>query len=415
MNIADLAAKKILILGMGKEGRATYRFLRQSFPKVALDTADEKDGTDYLKKQFVADIVIKTPGIPKRLVTRPYTTATNIFFAHTNGFTIGITGSKGKSTTASLIYAIFKKAGMRAHLVGNIGRPMLPFLLTERTDGKDVYVCELSSYQLEDIAYSPRISVIVNLFPEHLDYHDGYDAYKQAKMRILAHAGKNDFFVFNPDYPDLVRLAKTSKAKAIPFITRLPFGDNDIPLLGVHNKDNVRAAVTVARLMGVSDEDCRRAVKSFKPLPHRLEPVGTFQSVSFYDDAIATTPEATIQAIQTLVSIGTILLGGFDRGYDFSNLVRAIVRFNIPNIVLFPDSGERIKILLEKEGQRRNILTTSSMKDAIRFAYRYTRKGSICLLSTASPSYSLWKNFEQKGDEFQYYMKQLNRAGKTKT
>ena len=406
MKLSELSGKKILIAGFGIEGKATFDFLRHAVPTAHIDVTDKTDGKDYLKRQDLYDVAIKSPGIQKREIRIPYTTATNIFFANTKGVTIGVTGTKGKSTTSSLIYGILKEAGLKAHLVGNIGNPMLTELRLE--EGKDdIYVCELSSYQLDDIEYSPHIAVFIDFFPEHMDYHGSVDAYWQAKKRIVRFSKPSDYFIYNPTFEKLVGLAHDTKAKSIPYIPDLLFPDSDIPLLGKHNKDNVRAAVTVAKLLGISPEAIHQAVASFHPLPHRLEYIVTFREIAFYDDAISTTPQSTTYAIEAIENVGTIFLGGQDRGYDFADLVKILHIHNIRNLVLFPDSGEKIKALLATYPKGIfTILTTTSMEEAVKFAYTHTPKGYSCLLSTASPSYSIWKNFVEKGNEFQRYIKE---------
>jgi UDP-N-acetylmuramoylalanine--D-glutamate ligase len=165
--------------------------------------------------------------------------------------------------------------------------------------------------------------------------------------------------------------------------------------LGEHNKENIRAAVAVAKEFGISDQAIKSAIEKFKPLAHRLEFIGEFKGIKFYDDANATTPEAAILAIKTLKKVDTIFLGGQDRGYDFSQLEKTIKKYKIKNVVLFPESGKRIKV------KGLNVLRTKSMYSAVKFAYKNTEKRKICLLSCASPSYSLWKNFEEKGSQFQ--------------
>ncbi|MEK7575258.1 MAG: UDP-N-acetylmuramoyl-L-alanine--D-glutamate ligase [Patescibacteria group bacterium] len=410
MKLSELKDRKIAILGFGIEGQATLRFLKHFFPEKEIGIADQKDGPNYLEKLKGYDVVIKTAGIPGRLATQPYTTATNIFFANTKGKIIGVTGSKGKSTTASLIFAMLKTAGLDVRFVGNIGTPALDELcVTEPADR--VYVCELSSYQLEDLKYSPHISVFINFFPEHLDYHDGLEKYWEAKKNILTRATGADYFVYNPDYLGLKALAEETKAQTVPFVTTLPFSEDVIPLLGKHNVDNVRAAATAARIMGVSDAQIEKAVRAFKPLPHRLEKVGTYKDITFYDDAISTTPESTIAALEALPNVGTLFLGGKDRGYDFTALAQTIFEKNILNIVLFPESGARILEALEDSAKKNGtmlpkIFPTSDMKEAVTFAYANTPSGSVCLLSAASPSYSLWKNFEEKGTLFQTLVKE---------
>lgn len=413
MKLSELKGKKILIVGYGIEGKSVEAFLKHHFPSQQIDVTDESEGNDYLNKQSKYDLVIKSPGVHKSLITIPYTTATNIFFANVKGITIGITGSKGKSTTTSLIYAVLKEAGEKAHLVGNIthkldaiGYPMLTKLL-ETNSPDDYWVCELSSYQLDDIEYSPHISVMTSFFPEHLNYHKTMENYWAAKSRIVKHAKPNDYFVYNQQHPKIAELATQTAAQPIPFLDGLPFPENTIPLLGPHNFANVRAACAVGQVLGISDDIISRAVKNFTPLPHRLEKVGTFQEITFYDDAISTTPESTILAIDTLKNVCTIFLGGQDRGYDFSKLAKKIVEYKIENLVLFPESGSKIFEEIRKISRKGfTILRTTNMKEAVNFAYEHTPKGTICLLSTASPSYTVWKNFEEKGNLFKKYVRE---------
>ena len=405
-----LGMKKALILGYGKEGKVTHEYLKKFYPSLEVGIADSQDGKDYLKKQFEFDIAIKTPGINKRDIKIPYTTATNIFFSHIYGknLIIGVTGSKGKSTTTSLIYSILKEAGKKVHLLGNIGYPMLGvFSKTQDTDSREdeIFVLELSSYQLDDIKFSPNIAVATNLFPEHMDFHGGIHEYYGAKKNIVAHQREGDCFFYNPDVKDFKKWS--TPAKMISSDKKLAFKGWNIPLLGEHNRSNLQLSYAVAKELNIPDSVIKRAVEKFKSLPHRLEFVGEFKGIKFYDDAISTAPESTIEAIKALSNygamnasrpsaIGTIFLGGSDRGYDFSILRKVLKKYRIKNIVLFPDSGKRI--LESRVGL--NVLETSIMKEAVAFAYKNTARGQVCLLSTASPSYSLWKNFEEKGDEF---------------
>ena len=406
MKIKDLQKyKKILILGYGKEGRATHRFLKKFHPKAKIGIADMVDGADYLKKQKNYDLVIKTPGIPKELVTVPYTTATNIFFANVQNKIIGVTGTKGKSTSASLIYWILKKAGKRVHLIGNIGKPMLHELL-RKINKEELFVCELSSYQLDDIKYSPHIALILDLYPEHMNYHGNVENYYLAKKNIATHLKTTDYFFYNPRFKILEALAQKLDCSTVPFKERIDFKAKEIPLIGEHNHENIAACVEVAKIFDIDDETIIKAVKSFRPLPHRLQLIGTYKKIIFYDDAISTTPQSTIFAIKTLKKIGTIFLGGEDRGYDFSELATILAEEKIKNIILFPESGQKIKSLLVKKSKYKpQILETKDMKKAVEFAYKNTQEGFICLLSTASPSYSVWKNFEEKGDLFQFEVK----------
>ena len=386
-----------LIIGYGKEGKVTEKYLKKHYPNLKIGIADEKQERGYLKKQSAFDIAVKTPGIKKELVTIPYTTATNMFFSKLSGQNriIGVTGSKGKSTTSSLIYEILKTAGENAVLLGNIGKPMLAYLMNPiKKDA--IFVLELSSYQLDDIKFSPDIAVVTNLFPEHMDFHGNVKKYYEAKKNIIKFQTPENYFVYNKK---TVSWLKEYKGTAVPF-SKNAYQSN---LIGEHNKSNIAAAAAAAQLSAVPQAIIKKAVKNFKGLPHRLEFVGEFKGIKFYDDAISTTPESTIMAIKSIQKIDTIFLGGQDRGYDFSHLEKTVKKYKIKNIVLFPDSGK--KIIKNPKGI--NILKTNKMENAVKFAYQHTKKGSICLLSCASPSYSLWKSFEEKGSQFKYFVKKL--------
>lgn len=421
-----LGMKSTFIVRYGQEGKIAKQYLKKYYPKLKIGLQDEAPNKNDVKKsrsksdrgssikyfsnilsgQTPYDIAIKTPGVNKNLIEIPYTTPTNIFFSHIKGnhMIIGVTGSKGKSTTSSLIFAILKEAKKDVTLLGNIGKPMLQALLHPIPKNR-IFVLELSSFQLDDIKFSPDISVITSLFPEHMDFHGGIKNYYEAKKNIINFHNKDNYVVYNLENKVLKTWLKEYRGTAVPFAKSLPLKDSEIPLLGEHNKSNIQAAVTVAKLLKIPDSTIKNAIKKFRSLPHRLEYIGEYEGIKFYDDAISTTPESTIMAIKSLENIDTIFLGGEDRGYDFSHLEKTIKKYTIKNIVLFPDSGS--KILKSKKGF--NILETSNMKRAVAFAFKNTKKGGVCLLSCASPSYSLWKNFEEKGDQFQRFVKQLAR------
>jgi len=392
-----LGMKNVLILGYGKEGKITEKYLKKYYPNLKIGITDEKQNKNYLNQQENFDIAIRTPGIKKELLQIPYTTATNIFFSKVLGknLIIGVTGSKGKSTVSSLIYEILKVADKNVVLVGNIGRPMLQELLGPVSKNR-IFILELSSYQLDDISFSPDIAVITSLFPEHMDYHDSLKNYYEAKKNIIKFQNQNNFFVYNPKNKGVKNWLKNYKGRAVKLSTK----NLETNLVGEHNRDNINSAVSVAKILNISDEVIKKAVKNFKGLPHRLEFVGEFKGIKFYDDAISTTPDSTIMAIESLSQVDTIFLGGEDRGYDFRKLEKIIKKHKIRNIVLFPNSGNNI--LKSKKGY--NVLNTKNMEEAVRFAYQNTTKDKICLLSCASPSYSLWENFEEKGNQFKKYI-----------
>lgn len=393
----------ILILGYGIKGKNFKNYLAQKYPYIKIGIADQTRSVDYLKAQDKYDIVFKTSGIPKRLITRQYITDTNLFFSQINNMSIGVTGTKGKSTTSALIAHILKTAGKKVELIGNFGIPALHPLL-KKIDPKTIFVLELSSYELDDCEYSPNIAVALNLYTEHVPYHENRDNYFMAKQNIIKHQRTSDVFIYNQKQPEFRQWARLASSITHRIDTKPNPSDYPSLLLGKHNVLNMQAAIVATKQLKISDNTIKSALKTFKPLPHRLENIGTYNDITFYDDAISTTPESTIMAIKTLKQVDTIFLGGTDRGYDFRELEKIIRSSGIRNIVLFPDTGDRI--LQNSKGL--TVLKTHSMKEAVSFAYDQTGKDKICLLSTASPSYSLWKNFEAKGSEFKKWVKKFS-------
>lgn len=439
MKISTLRTfKKILILGYGIEGRATERFIQKYHTQAKIGISDVHDGEDYLDKQKDYDLIIRSPSIHPKWIIKPYTTATNIFLHNVKGTVVGVTGTKGKSTTASLIYHVLASVGIKVYLCGNIGNPALDVLI-EDNSLNSVYVLEMSSYQLIDATKSPHFAILLNTFPEHMDYHGSIQAYYRAKSNIFAYQkkehtliiNKRDFFTNEILKSQLVLLDETLSDKRIKDHSIYSLGSDfqkkvidymaiTLPrkmkttLLGEHNMNNIRAAYALIREMNISEVSFNNALLTFKPLKHRLEYVGTYKNIQFYDDAISTTPESTIAALQSLPNIGSLLLGGKNRGYHFKHLAKGIEERKIQTLVLFPDSGKEIERAFSKKflsGVR--ILHTTSMEIAVQFCFKYTRANSICLLSCASPSYSLWKNYEEKGDQFVHFVKKYGAKNQT--
>jgi UDP-N-acetylmuramoylalanine--D-glutamate ligase len=321
-----LGLRNVLLLGYGMEGKMTRAYLWSRYRRLQVGIADASHGAHYLEKQSAYDFAVKTPGMPKRLVTIPYTTATNLFFSHLHGsepLVIGVTGSKGKSTTASLIGALFKAGGHRVRVLGNIGVPMLEALRRPIRDD-DILVVELSSYQLEDARFSPHVAVVPNLFPEHLPYHETIDAYYAAKQRIIAAQRPHDVFIYNPRDARLRGWARDATGRSLPWDNALPISRKDLPLLGEHNAENAKAAVAVARLFGVSTADIRRGFKTFRPLPHRMELVGERHGVRYYDDSKGTNVGAVAAALDGFPRPVVLIAGGRDKGGDYGTMIRAL-------------------------------------------------------------------------------------------
>ena len=437
MKLGELKSKKILILGFGREGQDTFLFLRKLFPKKILGIADIKYkiqdtryeiqnvkwhlGRDYLKALKDYDIVIKSPGIPfkilPKLALKKIVTQTDIFFNNCPGKIVGITGTKGKSTTASLIYKILKQWGLKVHLVGNIGKPVLNLLFSATP--KDIYVYELSSHQLYNLKKSPQIAIFLNIYPEHLDYYRDFKEYLWAKQNIVRYQTKEDYFIYNSNDINVRETAKLTKAKKIPISSKVDVEFFDTcrksQLIGEFNFLNMAAAIEVGKIFQVPKEKIIKAVKNFKPLPHRLELVGTFKGITFYNDALSTIPETAILAMTTLGKrVQTIFLGGFDRKIDFKKLAKSVLENkNIKNIILFPTTGEKIwKEILKFSGEQFSVnlprhFFVDNMRDAVRLAYQHTQKGKICLLSCASTSFSIFRDYKEKGNLFKKYVKKF--------
>lgn len=448
MKITDLNGKKVCILGFGREGQAMFkaieRHARDTFVTVAdqnlepiekLISAnsstnptllrmgfDTQSGTTvWLRELGRFDVIIKSPGIPpnKELETHhsKLTNSTQIFLdtiAEKGTLVIGVTGSKGKSTTSSLIAAILKQAKKDVLLLGNIGDPAIAHL--DAIHKNTIVVLEMSSYQLMNLSVSPHIAVITSFFPEHLDYHGSVEAYLEAKKHITQYQSGKDAVFFNEQSAGAIEIAKEGHGRKIPFSANdSPVKIEETKLLGAHNLSNITAAAKVAQELGVKDATIIEAIKEFHGLPHRLEFVGNYHGIDWVDDAISTTPESTIAALDALGDrVQTIILGGQDRGYDFTKLGERIALSSITDVILFPGSGPKIKQAIQAANAHVEFHEAASMQEAISAAQPKTspsertsvRAGNqkpatpIVLLSTASPSYGMFKNFEEKGNLF---------------
>lgn len=413
MRLEELKNKKILILGFGREGWDNFRFLRRLFPKKILGVGDRDEkiksqklkvknvkwhlGIDYLKAIKDYELIIKSPGIPFKIlpksVLKKITTQTEIFFDNCPGLIIGITGTKGKSTTASLIYKILKEGKVKTHLVGNIGKPVLSLLFKARPE--DVYVYELSSHQLFNLKKSPQLAVFLNIYPEHLDYYSSFQEYLQAKTNITKYQTKKDYLIYNIEDPLIKKIAQKTKAKKIP-------------IKGRYYQLNIAAAKEVGKIFKIPKKIIQKVIKEFKPLAHRLEFVGKFRGIEFYNDSLSTIPQTTIEALDFLgEKVQTLILGGFDRGVDFKKLARRIKESKVKTLILFPPSGQRI---LKEIQASANIFSgkfffVGRMSEAVRQAYLNTEKGKICLLSPASPSFGIFKNYQERGNLFKKLVK----------
>jgi UDP-N-acetylmuramoylalanine--D-glutamate ligase len=318
----------------------------------------------------------------------------------------------GKGTTASLIYNILKQGGVKAHLIGNIEKPALSLLAKVKRD--NVYVYELSSHQLYGLKKSPNIAVFLNIYPDHLDYYKNFNEYLRAKQNIARYQKKENYFIFNPRDKNVRKTAKLSKAQKIPcFISRIKevVAIGDIKLKGEFNLLNVAAAIETAKIFEIPKEKIKKAIKNFKSLPNRLEYVGTFKDITFYNDSSATIPEATMEAINALGDkVETIILGGSEKNVSFKNLAARIFKSKIKNLILFPTTGEKIWREIQKHQSGISSLkhfSAGNMAEAVKLSFEYTGKGKICLLSCASPSFSLFDSYKDRGKQFKKYIKKF--------
>lgn len=476
MKLSELKHKKIAILGFGKEGQSTLRFLQKQgieditildakticLQPLSFSIKGENSSVDYEGIKIITgpwyldtlwdfDLIIKTPGIsPFHEKLRPhrakFISQTQIFFENYTGKVIGITGTKGKSTTSTLLYEFLMQAGYRVKLVGNIGTPVLDeiplipssFLMKGGDsevdyDTYDYIVYEMSSYMLQDFVPKLYIGVFNNIYPCHLDWHfDSWNIYKEAKLNILQNA---EYKVINGDFSmdaDIARIKGTKvyfsskgkfTVKGSDILTQgeSSIHEKQIRLLWEHNRQNITAVLSVMDII-MQDSEQLQALSSkilpvFQGLPHRIEDIGTYEGIRFIDDAIATTPESTIAAIETFdEKLETLFLWGQDSGFHFEALREKILRSSLRNIIAFPDTSEKIfpeielrdyeaAFEIEIEGKTFQMIKTRFMKTAVDFAYRTTLPGRTALLSCAAPSFSLWKSYLDKAAQYQKEVK----------
>lgn len=388
--------KKILIVGYGVEGKSTESFLQKYHPEAEIAIVDLRDGDDYLTNQHEYDLAIKTPSTPPSLITIPYTTQTNIFFANTTQQKIGITGSKGKSSTATLLHQVLTQGGLHAKLLGNIGYPMLDYFLGEMRED-DIFVLELSSYQLADIQYSPHIACFLNIFADHISQHGSQKEYFEAKAQIVKYSSPDDYFVYNGAFPEIAHLAQSTKAKSIDFSV----ANNPTPTHPQLSSDSIRAVHEISRLLDVSEDIFTTSVVRFSGLIHRLQKVGEYKGITFINDSSATTPEAALFAINQLPKIDTVILGGLDRQLETQKLITEAVRKNIQHYILFPDTQEKLKLQLLKAGVSEGAIhIAQNMHEAVTLCYTLSHQGDVCLLSPGFASYNQYTNFPARGDDF---------------
>lgn len=435
--------KNVVIWGMGREGNSTFNYIRSVYPDMRLTVADSKDidMSAYPNCNFINtereginfdgfDYIFKSPGIPvfhpENIIDR-LTSQTEVFLTAFGHNTMGITGTKGKSTTSSLLYHLLKNHNDNTIFVGNIGIPCFDYV--DKIDDNTSVVFEMSCHQLEFAKHSPHIGIILNLYEEHLDHYVTIENYIKAKSHVFSYQSKDDIVILNcidlqilSIYPRSGKLitACDGLGEILPAdisvnesTINVPHGSinimpDDTCLVGKHNLYNIGINYYICKeLYNMSDDEFKSSLATFKPLAHRLEKVGVFGGITYYDDSISTICRSAINAVKSLGNIGTLILGGMDRGIDYTDLVEFLQTAEIDNIVLVGQTTERMEKLLTeaKIDSRINIYPCYYFDKGVNKAKEVTPQGKICLLSPAASSYDMFKNFEVRGDEFQKLVK----------
>ena len=355
--------KKILILGFGKEGKSTYKLIRRYLKEQLIYIADKKEEIHnekdlkqdknveiiseekYLENLEQYDIIMKSPGISfAKIDTTKFfhkiKSQLELFLEFFNVYTIGITGTKGKSTTSTLLYNVLKEQNMKTMLLGNIGIPVFDYIDEIQEDM--ILILEMSSHQLEYMEKSPNIAILLNIFEEHLDHYNSYKNYAKAKCNIYKYQKETDYFIYNIDNEMLKNIVKPStsitykvslkgknesniylKNDIVYFNDKVIYNRNEPRnLIGDYNLNNIMFVLAVSEILKLNLNKTIQTIKEFKTLNHRLEPIGKYGGVFYYDNSIGTVPMATIEAIKVLKNVDTLIIGGMDRGIDYSKFIQ---------------------------------------------------------------------------------------------
>lgn len=389
-------------------------------------------GDDYQKCLNDFDVIFKSPGIvlekEKEYYTCKILSEMDIFFERFKNQIIGITGTKGKSTTTTLMYHVLKTAGKKALLAGNIGIPV--FDIAKDIDEDTILVVELSCHQLEYATISPYIGVLLNIHEEHLDHYGTMEKYTAAKENIYKNMVAGDT-VFcqqiiapgNIDANVVTVAAKdlTGDKSADIFVdgATIKYGElvyeipvDDIALMGNHNYYDIGFVYGIAKKFGLDDKVIEEGLKTYETLPHRLQKIGVVNGVTYYDDSISTIDETTIQALNTLKNAGTVIIGGMDRGISYEALEEYLSTATVENIILMEATGKRIYEEIKANYPSFNnicrIKVVEHLEDGVKLAKELTKPGKSCVMSPAAASYGIFKNFEERGEVFKRLVLESN-------
>ena len=426
--------RTIALAGFGLEGKSSLEFLLKKYPKAEFTVYDQSnliidnlpsnvklvtgDTVDFA--QISADLIVRTPGIPPRRFAQDakLTSLTNLFFANCPAKIIGVTGTKGKGTTSSLITSILRAAGKTVHLVGNIGEPALSQLANIRSE--DIVVYEMSSFQLWDAKYSPEIAVVLMIVPDHLDVHTDMTEYVTAKANITKYQKPEDIVIYHNSNHLSAEIAQQSSAKQ-----RLTYGNgtksgvyieannfcvrdkiicsiDNLKLPGEHNLENACAAITAALQITQDYQAIASGLANFFGLPHRLKFLREIRGVKYYDDNYSTQPSATMVALKALSSPKILIAGGHDKGVNFTELAQAIKRDDaVKKVLLIGATSKKIEQALRSVGyDNTEVLDYKNLAEVVSYAQSLAHDGDIVLMSPACASFGLFKNVVDRGEQF---------------
>ena len=432
----NIAGKKqrVAILGFGAEGRALLEYLQKQgeYDITVIDDGNpEIDGFNGVK--FVLKPGATTESLDYDLVWRaspsinpdkintgaPVMTATQEFFARCPARIIGVTGTKGKGTTATLTSLILAKSGFKVHLVGNIGTVALSQL--GKIKAEDIVVFELSSYQLWDLRQSPHVAVVLMISEDHLDVHGSMENYLDAKSNIARWQAPEDIVFYNPNNANSKRVASVGLGKKMPFMGPgaveikkgvVCFQDeriinvSEIKLIGKHNLENIAAAISASAALGAAPTAMRDAVAEFEGLDHRLQIAAKKGGVLYIDDSISTTPASTVAAIRAFSEPKVLILGGSDKGLNYNLLASEITNSNVKRVIISGENASKIIAAL-KRANYKHYVTAETMEKAVKLAAEAACTGDVVLLSPASASLDSFNNYAARGDAFKKAVSRL--------
>lgn len=437
--LEELKDKNVAILGFGIEGKSTYNFIRR-YLDMHLTIIDKKNileendltnvsviyGDNYLDNLEQYDLVIKGPGVITKDIDVSninFTSQLELLLKYNGNNVIGITATKGKSTTCTLMYEVIKSCGVDTLLLGNIGNAIFDEIENIKKD--TICVVEMAALQLEFVKHSPHIAAIINLYEDHLDHAGTIEHYHEDKLNIFKFQNEEDYAIYCKDIEPLNSYI-TDKYKAYKYKINLNsdssvnttgiindfvvlndcklYNTNDERLLlGSHNLRNIMIVLTIAKILELDMNTVIKTINNFKGLEHRLEYVGKYNDIIYYNDSIATVPDATINAIEALKNVDTLIFGGMDRGIDYSAFTDFLNTGVVRNLICMPTTGYKIADKINNKDI--NVYKIEMLEDAVKLAKEITMKNKICLLSPAAASYEYFKNFKEKGNAYKNYVK----------